>query len=291
MSNTAFRWGIIGPGNIAHQFAQAAQTVNECSITAICSRNLQRAQAFAKQYQAPLAYDNVQQMLATAALDAVYIATPHSHHATSIKYCIEAGVAVLAEKPLTVNAHQAEALFTLAQKHHVFVNEALWSRFLPAWQQVDHWLNTGCIGEPRTITSQFAMSSLADVPRLRDPALAGGALLDLGIYPIALSHAMSRQRPVRIDSTMSISAGIDTQTTATIDYPQLSSQWMVAIDREGHNRMTISGSHGRIEIAEPFWAATRVAYYDQQRQCIADQHFPHQCNGYEYEISAVMAAI
>ncbi|MEX1056496.1 MAG: Gfo/Idh/MocA family oxidoreductase, partial [Natronospirillum sp.] len=154
-----FRWGIIAPGRIAHNFASALSVVPDAELAAVASRNAARGQAFADQYStggvSPRVYADYAELVQDPSIDAIYIANPHRFHADSVALCLAADKPVLCEKPLMVNAEQAQALFAVAEARGVFLMEALWSRFLPAWDQVMQWLQADAIGTVHTIQSEF----------------------------------------------------------------------------------------------------------------------------------------
>jgi len=183
------RWGIIGPGRIAHTFAKAAAVVDGAVLHAVASRDADRSRQFAGQYQIPRVYDSYEALAADPEVDAVYIATPHRYHREQALLCLEAGKAVLCEKPLTVNAAETRALIDLAHKKQVFLMEALWSRYLPIYSHVRDWLDSGLIGDVELIQSTLGFAMTRDPnDRLLKHELAGGALLDLGVYNIAMSQ-------------------------------------------------------------------------------------------------------
>lgn len=162
MSARPFRWGILGPGRIAHRFAQDLQVVEGATLQAVASRSAARARDFADLYGATAAYDSDEALAADPAVDAVYIATPHRFHFDQTRLCLEAGKPVLCEKPFTVNAAQARALIPLAQAKGLFMMEALWSRFLPVYRQVRAWLDEGEIGEIKLVVSTFCFQPERD---------------------------------------------------------------------------------------------------------------------------------
>ncbi|MEL7223091.1 MAG: Gfo/Idh/MocA family oxidoreductase, partial [Bacteroidota bacterium] len=187
MSKT-YNWGIIGPGKIAHQFAKDLAVVPGARLSAVLSRNMERATAFAANYQAPHAYDQLGDFLACAELDVVYIATPHNSHAEYTMACLNANKPVLCEKPWAMNLTEAHEMVALARAKKVFLMEAIWTRFLPDTKKILSLIEEGVIGEIQSIKADFGFRYEGpDSSRLLNPALGGGALLDIGIYPAFLS--------------------------------------------------------------------------------------------------------
>ena len=178
------RWGILGPGSIAHKFAVGLQAIPAGELVAVGSRDQQRADAFADQYGAPNRHASYEALSTDPDIDAVYVATPHPFHQDNAILCLEAGKAVLCEKPFTINAAEAEAV--VARANGVFLMEAMWSRYLPIMVQVRQWLDAGAIGEPLMVSADFGFrAGVNPAGRLFNPALGGGALLDIGIYVVS----------------------------------------------------------------------------------------------------------
>ena len=173
---------ILGAGNIAGQMAAAINGLQDrvCAY-AVASRSLDKAQAFAQEWHFQKAYGSYEELAADPEVDLVYIATPHAMHYDNARLCVEHGRAVLVEKAFTANAAQARALIELAREKKVFLTEAIWTRYMPARQIVEKLLAEGAIGEPLSLEAEFSVP-LSHKQRMYDPALAGGALLDLGMY-------------------------------------------------------------------------------------------------------------
>ncbi|MEP6896830.1 MAG: Gfo/Idh/MocA family oxidoreductase, partial [Chloroflexota bacterium] len=189
MSNKNFNWGIIGPGRIANQFAKGLQVIDDAVMYAVASTSLERAEAFANQYGGAKTYNSYEAMLNDPQVDGVYIATPHRYHFENIMQCLKAGKPVLCEKPLTVNANEARQLIKVSQDNKVFLMEALWSRYLPIYTVVRQWLDDKAVGDISLMVGTFGFNAPKDAnDRWQNPELAGGTLLDMGIYPIAISQ-------------------------------------------------------------------------------------------------------
>lgn len=290
--NRVFRWGLIGPGRIAHNFARGLAAVANARLQAVASRDSARAAAFAAQYGDARCHERYEALIADPELDAIYIATPHSHHFELIRACLEAGKPVLCEKPLTVNAAQSEALFALARERRVFLMEALWTRFLPIYGEVRKWLDEGRIGEVRLLSSSFGFKAPVDPDdRLFNPHLAGGALLDIGVYNLSVSQWVLARNPKQFSATGHIGAtGVDEQLAATLDYGEgLMSQFHCTLRAETANDFRIYGSAGHIRIHPMFWGATTATLAEAGSELTLVR--PHRASGFEYQIEEAQRCI
>jgi predicted dehydrogenase len=187
MNDGIVRWGIIGPGGIASRFASDMQRVDGGEIVAVASRSVDRARDFADRFSIARHYGSYEVLAEDPDVDAVYVATPHSRHAADSILCLEAGKHVLCEKPFTLDASQAREVAATAQEHERFVMEAMWSRFLPSYVALVDVLASGEIGDPLLVEADFGFRMPVDpTERHFDLAQGGGALLDLGVYPVQL---------------------------------------------------------------------------------------------------------
>src|SRR6202044_3508148 len=185
--HTMIRWGVIGPGGIATGFAEAMQWAEGGTITAVASRSAERAEAFGDRFDIPTRYGDYEALAADPAVDVVYVATPHSRHEVDTIALLRAGKHVLCEKPLALNARQATRMAAEARSRGLFLMEAIWSRFLPAYSSLVEVIGEGRIGEPLLVEADFGFRRPVEPAHRHFAAeLGGGALLDLGIYPIAL---------------------------------------------------------------------------------------------------------
>jgi predicted dehydrogenase len=290
---SVYHWGIIGPGSIANTFAEALTQSTQGKLLAIASRSPERGQEFATRFGVERVYNQYSELMADPNIDIIYIATPHSHHFQIAKQCLEAGKNVLLEKPLTINAAQTSLLIELAQSKGLLFQEALWSRFMPCFAQVKAWIQEGKIGTLQYIQSDigFAFGGKPD-HRLNNPQLAGGALLDLGVYSISISQFLLEQVPdtVRAISHLGCS-GIDEHTQVNMHYPsgQLS-QFSCSIKAQCTNSMTLVGDLGRIHLPEHFWVGEQAQLWCEGK-LIETLKFPHAVNGFEYQIEASMACV
>lgn len=286
-------WGIIGPGGIAHQFAAALANSVQGKLYAVASRDITRSQAFADRYRAPVVFGDYDSLIADENIDVIYIATPHSHHFPYARACLQAGKHVLMEKPLTVNAQQTKQLVTLSEQNNCVFQEAMWSRFMPCFTQVKEWIDQQQIGDIQYITSQigFAFSHLQN-HRLTSPDLAGGALLDLGIYSVSISQFLLEEYPTSIQAMAKLDdVGIDHNTMVNMTYPSgVISQFTCTMAAQCSNVMTIHGKEGYILIPGYFWNGNQAQLY-QQEKLVETIDFPHPVNGFEYQIESTMESI
>lgn len=186
-----YKWGIIGLGRIAEKFATDLKLIQDASLHAVASRSINKAKEFAQKFNATNYYDNYEDILDCQDLDIMYIATPHNLHYQNTRMCLEKGIPVLCEKPIAVNAKQLEELFTIARANNTFHMEALWTRFLPSFIKVLDLIKDGVIGDIKSIKADFGFKAPFDPEnRIFNPDLAGGSLLDIGIYPVFLAYSL-----------------------------------------------------------------------------------------------------
>lgn len=301
-----FAWGLVGPGRIAATFAQALRGVagvgggeGGARLAAVAGRDAGRARAFAERWGAPVSTTSLEVLLADPALQAVYVATPHAFHAEAVRRCLAAGKAVLCEKPLVPDARTAGELAALAGRRGVFLMEAVWTRFLPIYDEVGGWLRDGAIGPLRAMQSSFCFNAPFDpASRLDDPAQAGGALLDIGIYNLTvtrwvLAQALGRcPEPVAIDArSQHAPTGVDRRLTATLHFEDgLASQFVCGFDGVADNGFRIHGEAGEILIQAPFWGATRASLHRPDQPGV-EASGPHAVNGFEYQIAEVQRCV
>lgn len=301
---TSFAWGLIGPGGIAHRFADAVHRLPGTHLHGVLGRDTARTAAFVQHWQrsgkpAPQAAANLDALLADDAIDAIYIATPHSGHGEFARRCIAAGKPVLCEKPLVPSLAEAQALVALAQQGRVFLMEALWTRFLPLYGLLKQRLAAGDVGQVHGIQSSFCFAVPFDsASRLFDPALAGGTLLDIGIYNLAATRWVLQAalghcpEPACIQATGALApTGVDQRVTATLAFPQgITAQFTCAFDSVSDNALHIFGSAGSITLPHNFWEATRATLQRPDREPEALEA-PFAINGFEYEIEEAMRCV
>ena len=213
------RWGIVGPGSIAHRFANAVKNVAGAQVTAVASRSEERAREFAAKHDIPNAFGSYEEMANSPLIDAVYIATPHPFHKPCAEMFLKAKKHVLCEKPVCVNAKEAIAMAECAKQNNVFLMEAMWTRFLPAIGEAVKVAKSGEIGEIRSVRAEFCFySTPSPTSRIYAPELAGGAILDVGVYCLNFAAAFLGSDPEGITALSDVQNGADYQTDVLLKY-------------------------------------------------------------------------
>ncbi|NLY47910.1 MAG: Gfo/Idh/MocA family oxidoreductase [Clostridiales bacterium] len=283
------RWGILGTGFIASKLAEALISLDDCTLAAVASRDAGRAKEFAEKYNIEKYYGSYGELSEDPDIDVVYVAVPHTGHKDATELCLRNRKAVLCEKPFTINSRETEELIRLAKENNVFLMEAMWTKFLPASLQVKKWIKEGRIGKVRHIKANFGFYNEFDPDsRLYNPELGGGALLDLGIYPITYATFLLDSMPERVYSCAEIGrSGVDEQNVVILQFrdgilADLSSAVSAALGRDA----LIAGEKGII-VVDWFWMATRARLYDNGYNLIEEFHEPFRTNGYEYEAEEV----
>ncbi len=285
------KFGILAPGGIANCMAQAVQSISDFSCYAVASRDGERAGNFAKRWGFEKAYGSYEELAEDPQVELIYVASPHSHHYPYAKLCLEHGKHVLLEKAFTVNAAQAQELIDLARSKGLLLAEAFWPRYMPSRKMIDDLIAQGTIGEVRAVMADFG-APLTHVERLRNPELAGGALLDLGVYPInfALQIFKGPVKSIQSDAVMS-PEGVDWMNGITITFEGdrmavLHSNMLCCMG----NRGVIYGEKGYLEMGE-INNCQEIRVFDQKKHMTACYKVPEQINGYEYEAQACVRAI
>ncbi len=264
--STDFRWGILASGGIAQAFARDLSYFNNHIVAAVGSRSQESADAFAAEFPGCVAHGSYEDLVNDPSLDAIYVATPHPYHVSNTVLALNAGKPVLCEKPFTINAKEAREMKTAADANGVALMEAMWARFLPHMRKVREIVASGVLGDIWAVEADHGqrLSDYAN-PRHWEPSLGGGALLDLGIYPISFAH-MVLGKPDSITSSATFTdKGVDASSTAVFNYQSgaqaiLTSNMMVSTPC----RATICGTLGKIEIDRTFYnpASMRVIMHD-----------------------------
>ena len=284
-------FAVLAAGGIAAKMSKAVSELPEVKRYAVASRSMEKAETFAKEWGYEKAYGSYKEMLADPEVELVYVASPHSHHYEHAKLCIEAGKHVLVEKAFTVNAKQAEELISLAKEKKVLLVEAMWTRFMPARQIIDDLLAEGTIGKIMSITANLGYD-IKNKERLIKPELAGGALLDVGVYPIQFALMTAHSPLVKISSDAVLSPeGVDYCNSVTLTFENgvmavLHSSMLGLTDREG----VIYGENGSLRVHN-INNCEGISVYDKQGQFVKEVAVPPQINGYEYEVLACVEAI
>ncbi len=277
------RWGILGCGSIADKFATGLQSVPAAKLVAAASRSQDKADKFADKFGAPHRHGSYEALAADAEVDAVYVATPHPMHAEHSILCLNAGKAVLCEKPFTVNAAQAEQIIGVARERKVFLMEAMWSRFFPLMGRVRELVKSGAIGDVRMVQADFGFrTGVNPEGRLFNPALGGGGLLDVGVYALSLA-SMLLGTPTQITGVAQIGeTGVDEQAALALLYAEgriasLTTGVRTNTPHEAH----ILGTDGMIKLHAPWWKLAKVTVTAGGKEEVMDDGFEGQGMNYE----------
>lgn len=283
--------GILGAGRIAGTMAATIREMDQAKNYAVAARDHERAEAFAKEYGVEKAYGSYEEMVKDPQVELVYVATPHSHHYEHIKLCLEHGKHVLCEKSFTVNEKQAREVLAMAKERKLLLTEAIWTRYMPMRKTLDQVIASGAIGVPQMVTANLGYL-ISWKERIQRPELAGGALMDVGIYPLNFASMVLGDEIESITGTaVMMDTGVDAQNSMTLVYRDgrmavLNSSAVGLSDRRG----VIYGTKGFIEV-ENINNCEGFKVYDETRKLTASYDRPKQISGYEYEVEACIRAI
>ena len=288
------RWGIVAPGGIANKFAEAVRDFTAGTVVAVGSRDAGRAAEFAEKHGIPRSYGSYADLVADDEVEAVYIASPHSGHREHALLAIGAGKHVLIEKALARNSSEVEDIFAAAQKRRVFAMEAMWTRHLPHMAEVRRRVADGAIGEIVTLTADHGQAlDLPNDHRLKNPALAGGALLDLGVYPIAFADDLLGP-PADVKALGRLTdTGVDGHVSLVLDYGEKA---LAVLDTtlwtKTPTTAVVSGTEGSIEIDGDFYApnVVRLRKADRARTVVEEWGGPLD-NGFQFEAAEVARCV
>lgn len=288
MPDMKTHWGILATGTIAAKFTEDLRLVPDAEVVAVGSRTAAAAEAFAQRYDIPRGYGCWADLAADPDVDVVYVATPHAAHYSAALICVEAGKAVLVEKPFTLDVTTAENLLAVAREQRVFAMEAMWMRCLPGIRRVAELLADGAIGQVTAVHAEFGIPGPFEAThRLRDPALGGGALLDLGVYPVSLAH-LALGAPATIQATAQLTAeGVDANSGLLLGYPGGAIAALTCGMVGGtRNAASITGTDGRIDLPGPFHRPRRFTLH---RHGGEPEEFetPFEGWGYHFEAAEV----
>ena len=278
------RWGILAPGGIAHLQASDMRTAG-LHLQAVASRDLTKAQSFAQQYQIPTAYGSYAELANDPNVDAIYIASTQNFHLEHALLCINAGKHVLIEKPFTLNATQAAKVVAAARAKKVFAMEAMWSRFLPAMRHAVDVVRQGTIGDVTVLLadhSQYLPITVA--PRLHDPLLGGGSIIDLGIYPVSFAfHLLGKPDQVTASGRLNPD-GLDLHTAMIFGYASGQQALLASgIDSAGPVTAEILGTDGRIAMERSFYEQCAFTVYDTQNNVVERYETKIEGRGMQYQ--------
>ncbi len=283
--------GILGAGRIAVTLAETMNKMPEVECYGVASRDLEKAKVFAKEHGFQHAFGSYEGMLADEEVELIYIATPHSHHYRHMKMCLDAGKHILCEKSFTVNEKQAEEIFRIAKEKKLLVTEAIWTRYMPSRKIINDLLDEKVVGDVRKMTANLNYP-LLDKERIVKPELAGGALLDVGIYPLNFAYMHFGDKVDRIVSAAQMTeAGVDGENG------------MILLYEDGRMAVLNSGIHGKSDSEGVFYGTfgcmvveninnpESIKIYNTDRILIREIEVPEQISGYEYEITETISCI
>lgn len=284
----AYGWGILGTGTVAHDFAAALKTLDNAALVAVGSRRQETANAFGEKFDIPHRHASYQALAADPEVDIVYVATPHFFHYRDAMMALRANKHVLVEKAFTINAQQAEGIVRLARQKGLFVMEAMWTRFFPVIVRLRELLAENVIGKVEMIRADLSHRVAFDpAHRFFDPQQGGGALLDIGIYPISLA-SMVLGNPNTVTGVAHLGqSGVDDQSACLLGYDDgaiaaLSFSQTTDAPREA----VISGTEGIIRILGRWQQPAQISVSKDGEDELID--LPYGGNGYQYQASAVM---
>ncbi|GAA4505682.1 Gfo/Idh/MocA family oxidoreductase [Hymenobacter ginsengisoli] len=287
-----FNWAILGLGNIAHKFAADLALVPQARLHAVASRSLAKAQDFAAAHGAAHAVGSYEELLSVPDIDAVYIATPHSEHHAHALLCLRGGLPVLCEKAFAQNVRQAEEMVQAAQQNGVFLMEAFWTRFFPAIKQALELVQAGTIGEVKHLAADFGfITDFKPESRLFAPALAGGSLLDIGVYPLFISQlflgvpatvrAVATPAPTGVDQNCAMALAYASGATASL---------FSTIAATSNNNCVLYGATGQLHLMGRFHAPSGLEIH-RPGQEIEVIPYPKTGLGYHYEAAHVQECL
>ncbi len=279
------RWGIAGPGGIAKKFAKTVSNVEGATLSGVASRSIERAESFAKEYNIPNAFDGYEAMAKSPDIDAVYVATPHSHHKSVAEIFLREGKHVLCEKPICVNRHQLKSLSECAKKNGAFLMEAMWLKFMPIITKTREIIDSGAIGEIVSIETNQCDNVAIHAPEhnVYKNDMAGGALLDLGIYGLEFIAFFFGYEPEEIVSVCRVEKGVDVQTIATLKFQNGKLARMITSNIVTEPCFAnVYGAKGYISIPDYVGGITKLHTYIDGKEEVFD--VPPIGNGFEEEI-------
>lgn len=287
------RWGILGTGKIAHSFAEGLAAVPGAEIAAVGSRSPETARAFAGEFGVPHAHGSYEELAKNINVDVVYIATPHSLHEENCLMCIDAGKAILCEKPFTINAGQAERVIAAARANKLFLMEAMWTRYIPLTVHLRRLLADGAIGDVEMFVAGLGMTPhhLPPTHYILQAELGGGILLDAGVYPVSLASMVFRKQPQRIAGLAEFQNGVDVQDALTFEYDGGGMAVMhITLKAQIPPEFAVFGSAGRIRVHPPLFRPTRLTLTRPGRD---DEiiEMPLEGNGWNYQAVEVQACM
>ncbi|RRO22847.1 Gfo/Idh/MocA family protein [Flavobacteriaceae bacterium 14752] len=282
-----YRWGILGLGNIAHKFVQDLQTVENAELYAVGSRSQNKADKFAKEYNASKAYGSYEELIQDPNIDVVYIATPHVFHKVNTISVLNSGKAVLCEKAFAMNQNEVEEMIRTAQDNQVFLMEALWTNFMPTIKTLKDFQEKNTYGNIKHIQAEFCFKAPFDPKkRLFNPKLGGGALLDIGIYPVYLAlKLLGKPNHISAESKLS-TTGVDLETKMSFEYENgVKADLFCSFDQTKENFAFIEFEKAKVELGPRFHETDKLSIITSNNTIEKD--FNYQAKGYHFEIAHV----
>lgn len=283
--------GIIGLGGIAEKMTYTLNCMEDAICYAVASRNIDKARDFANKFNIEKAYGSYEEIVKDNDVELIYVATPHSVHYDCVKLCIENNKPVICEKPFTVNAKQAKEIFDLTKEKGVFVTEAIWTRYMPSAKIMIDIINSGKIGDVNTVSANLGYN-IKHIDRLINPNLAGGALLDVGIYTLTfIAMVLGSDVESFTTSCVKTETGVDGQNTVILKYKNGSvgiahSSILNATEQNG----IVYGTKGYL-IVHNINNVDKISIYSEDRKLLEEIKIPEQITGFEYEIRSSIKAI
>lgn len=276
-------WGIVGLGSISDQFVNDLLLVEDAEVAAVASRTQEKANAFAKKFNVAKAYDSYDKIFQDPEIDIIYIGTPHSLHAELTIRALEQGKHVLCEKPLALNSTQAKQMIAASKKNNKFLMEAFWSRFNPSIREIYQQIKQGVIGEVRYINADFAFYAEApEGSRITNMELGGGALLDIGVYPLFLSYLILGLPEKIVASANFFESGADSQTSIILQYKNAQAVLHSSFMSHANIAATISGKEGYFNLTPVWHEAQAYTLIKNNKKDV--RSLPTKGKGFTYEI-------
>jgi predicted dehydrogenase len=284
-----YRWGIIGAGHIAEKFCTALNFSEGAQVYAVASRDTAKAAAFGARHNAEVIYDNYEALMKDENVDIVYIAIPHVFHYAQTMACLQNGKPVLCEKPLSLSYQHTKEIIDTAREKQLFFMEGMWTACMPVMNKIRTLIAEGLIGEPQYLSADFGFNAPVNLEgRLYNKRLGGGAMMDVGVYPLYLATAIFGE-PSQLKLVSNLTkTGVDEYVNLSLQYSnRASAQLIASIVFQTNIEATIIGTKGRVNIKNPWFKATafEVLLNDGSSQ---QYSMPHQSNGFEHEIKEVM---
>ncbi|MBP1222711.1 Gfo/Idh/MocA family protein [Flavobacterium sp. 1355] len=282
MENQKIKWGIVGLGNIANQFATDLLLLQDAELAAVASRDINKANEFAQKYNCIKAYDSYDALFADDQVDIVYIATPHDSHAELSIKALEKGKHVLCEKPIALSYKDAIRMIETSRKNNKFFMEAFWTRFIPSVQDTLGKIQAGEIGDIKYINADFAFYvNELEGNRMTDKNRGGGALFDIGVYPLFLTYIILGIPQEIIAKSTYHTSGVDLQTSMILQYESAQAVLHAGFVSESDMKATISGTKGRIELNSPWFMADGYSLFKNNQEAVFK--LPNLGKGYAHE--------